>query len=385
MTASPRHGGFGLRRGGILDAITGGRAFTTQHIIWAPDSAFAELQRGQVIDPRGDFELTHYGTVLSIEPAGFAKRFVQSMRLGVGANAWARRDSLPSWSRHGGVGVAVAPGTLTPRFPAGGIHLDTTQLDTRHDVACPVTELAPEAVALGDLESRSFLTAGSVTGLASGQRVLIDDGTNLAISEVIATVPVASSQRIQLTDLLGALGTSNLTLTQLSSTAASTESHAAAPIANALAVQGTAATYAAADVVRVTASTSEILVARVERLEARLPLERPLPAGLAGPIAVAQGVVSPSATSITLAGANIDFGSATRPGVGSVGLISAVPIAAGNPAIAVRIEAHDGASAASLDVPLPAAIAGASSLGFRAITAGAALGRRQKAPRQIRS
>ncbi|MGH9136457.1 MAG: hypothetical protein ACRD0G_05330 [Acidimicrobiales bacterium] len=383
LSASPRHGGFGLRRGGIIDAITNGRAFTTQHIVWAPDSEFAELERGEVIDPGGELTPTHYGSILAITPSGRPRQLLQSMRLaglaaaGVEdpAAAWVVvvAGSLDSWSRHGGRGVAVAPGALTPWFPSGGLHLDTT-LDTRHDIGCDVAELVPGAVGLGDLEDRSFLTAPSATGLAAGDRVVVSDGTNLAIASVVAVVAAGTTERVQLDTDLDGLGTTALDMTEIAATAASTESRGAGAVANSIDVHGTAATYAANDLLRLTAAGGEVTVARVERLEAQVPLDRPLPAGFGGPIAVATGTVAPSGPTVTVAGANLDFGTATRPGVGATGLVRG-----GGSDVAVRIESHAGTSEAAIDVTLPAAITGAASITFLPVTAGTVLGTRAEA------
>jgi hypothetical protein len=365
LAASSHRGGFGVRRDGVINRITGGRAFTTQHIVWAPDEEFAELQRGEVIDA-GTFAPTHYGAILAAAPAGRPRTLLASMSLA--GRDWVRPGSLPAWTRHGGVGAPVAPGTLTPWFPSGGLHLDTA-LDTRHDVACTVTELVPGAGAVGTLEPRTFLTARAATGLGAGDRVVVDDGTTLALAGVVGTVPVAGAERVQLDGDLPALGTSGLTLTQVTAAPASSEQRPAGAPADSLDARGTTATYAANDLLRLTDGGGVVTVARVSGLQAAVPLERPLPVDVPAPVEVALGVAG-AGTPVTLAGANLDFGTATRPAVGTVGAVTG-----GGATTGVRIVGHDGASAAVLDAPLPAAIAGAATIAFHPVSAGPVLGR----------
>lgn len=365
LSASSRRGGFGVRRDGVINRITGGRAFTTQHIVWAPDSEFAALQRGEVIDPGGPFAPSHYGSVLAVEPSGRPRTLLASMSLA--GRDWVGAGSLASWTRHGGVGIPVAPGTLTPWFPRGGLHLDTA-LDTRHDVPCTLTELVPGASAVGTLEPRTFLTARAATGLRAGDRVVVDDGTTLALASVVATVAVGGVERVQLDEDLPGLGTSGLTLTQVAAAAASSEQRPSGAPPNSLDARGTTATYAPNDLLRLT-SGAAVTVARVSALQAALPLERPLPADLPAPVEVALGVVG-SGTTVTMAGANIDFGTAPRPGIGVAGAVTGGGVTAG-----VRITGHDGTSAAVLDAPLPAAITGAATIQFHPVTAGTLLGR----------
>lgn len=378
LTSSERLGSFGVRRGGIINAITGGRAFTTQHIVWSPDSEYALLEQGEVVDPGGTLELTHYGTILAVTPSGRPRRLLQSMNLPSpldpleGSNrTWVSRTALPRWSRHGDIAVPVAPGTLTPWSPSGGIHLDTPLTDARGRLDCTLTELAPAAVAIGDLEDRSFLTAPSPTGLIAGDRVLVEDGTNLAITGIVATVAAGSSQRVQLDTELDGLAAANLSMTGISAAPVSSESRAAGAVAASIDVHGTTATYAVNDLLRLTASGAEVTVARVARLEARLPLDRPLPGGFTGPMTVTRGAVGAGSTAVTVSGSTLDFGPAARPAVGSTGLVSG-----GGTDVAVRIESHTGSSEATIDVALPASVTSAADIGFRSVNTGTVIGSR---------
>ncbi len=372
LMASDRHGGFGVRRGGIINAITGGRAFTTQHIVWSPDHEFAELERGEVIDPGGVFVPSHYGTVLAITPTGSPTVLLRSMSRA--ATPWLNNGPI-DWSRHGGVGVPVAPGALTPWFPTGGVHLDNRLVDTRYDLDCPMTELEAANVGAGTLEDRSFLTAASSTGLGAGDRVVVEETTNLMVAEVVAVVAVATAQRVQLDVELSAFATAGLSMTEVAS-AGMPQSHGVGGPTNSLDVRGTSVTYAANDLVAVTSSATpgDTTTARIATLQAQLPLDRPLPAGFGGPIAVSLATVSPSSIPVTVAGANLDVGAASRPGVGTTGIVSG-----GGVDLAVRVDGHAGASEIVLDVALPATISGAGVITYRAATAGTSIGARTDA------
>ncbi|GAA2152660.1 hypothetical protein FHX52_0806 [Humibacillus xanthopallidus] len=375
LVASPRHGGFGVRRDGFIPGLItklnqSPRAFTTQHIVWAPDVEFSDLDRGEVIDCGGSpVEFTHYGSILSITPSGRPRRVLQSMSLS--GRDWVSSNAAPAWTRHGGVGVAVAPGTLTPWFPTGGIHLDAA-FDTRRDLSCAITELCPYTVAAGHLESRSFLTAASATGLVVGDRVLVSDGTHLAIASLIGIVAAASAQRLQLDVALGGLTQGGITVTKISTAPTSVESRNSGPVANSIDLHGTTQTHAVNDLLRLTSGTS-VTVARVARTEAQIPIDRPLPAGLGGPILLTLGAVGAAAVTVTMAGANIDFGAGTRPTPGTVGLVSG-----GGTDVAVRVESHSGASQVVLDRALPAPVTGAATITFRPVNAGTVIGSRSE-------
>lgn len=362
LSSTDRLGAFGVRRDGFMNVITGGRAFTTQHIVWAPDSEFADLQRGEVVDPLGAWEPSHYGTVLSLAPTGASRSF---LACGPTTAPWLPGD-LTSWTRHGGVGVAAAPGTLTPWFPAGGLHLDRPRVDTRHDVPSTLTELRPGPVAVGDFELRAVLTSPVPTGLAPGTRVLVEDGTALELATVVGVVPAAGGERVQLTQALTLTGTP-VRVTPLAAAPVSTEPRPAGAPPASLDARGTTATYATGDLLRLTAAGGEVLVARVARLEARLPLERPLPGTVTSPLSVALGVLGP-AVPVTPSGTSLDFGTATPPGVGTTGVVE------GGARTGVRVEAPPAGSVVTVDVAVPAA-----TTAFRTVVAGTVLGARADA------
>lgn len=375
ISASERRGGFGIRRDGIINVITGGRAFTTQHLVWAPDPKFEELQRGEVFAPSARFEPTHYGTVLSLAPRGEPRTLIAGMDLN--APTWVDRGAVGHWNRHGGVGEPVVPGSLRPWFPQGGFHLDRTLTNTRHDVGCTLAELAPGAVGAGELSLHTVLTAASTTGFAAGDRLLLADAAAtppgptppaLTLVDVAGVVPAGSSERVQLTTQVAGFAATGLTATRVATAPSSSEARGAGAVASSLDMRGTAVTYTAGDLLRIRASTSEVTVARADRLAARLPLERPLPSGLATPFEVRQGAVG-ATQRVTITGGNVDFGAGPRPATSTTGLLSG-----GGTRVAVRIETHVGATQATVDAPVPAAISGAASITFAPVTGAAVLG-----------
>ncbi len=379
ISASERRGGFGIRRDGVINEITEGRPFTTQHLVWAPDSAFEALQRGEVFAPSARFEPTHYGTVLSLAPRDTPRTLLAGMDRS--ASTGVAAGVLDQWSRHGGVGEPVAPGSLRPWFPLGGFHLDRPLTGiltgTRHDVSSTLTELAPGAVGAGDLSLHTVLTAAAATGFAAGDRLLLTDaeptpaaGTPPALTlvDVAGVVPAGTGERVQLTAQVTGFAASGLTATKVAAVPSSSEARGVGALVSSLDARGTAAVYAAADLLRIRASTSEVTVARVARLSARLPLDRPLPTGLAPPFEVRRGAVGASQP-VTIAGGAVDFGAGTRPGTGTTGLLSG-----GGARLAVRVETHVGATQATVDAPVPAAISGAARITFAPVTGAAVLG-----------
>lgn len=364
-------GAFGVRRGGIINEITGGRAFTTSHIVWSPDSAFERLELGEVIDPGGDFRPTHYGSILSATIEDERPLLMQCMDHS--SLGWATGNALADWSRHGGTGQAVAPGTLSFWCPEGGLHLDNNFPGSRGDNRCDLAELVPAEVGLGDLEARSFLTASTSTGFAVNDLLLVDDGDLLWISELIGLVPVGGAQRLQLRDDLGSIGAgfgaAGLSVTEVTA-AAAPEVLRAGALANSIDTRGAANSYARNDLVRLT-SGPDITVARIERLEASVPLDRPLPAGFGGPIQVHTGMIDAVTSAVTIAGSDLDFGTGARPPIGATGIVSG-----GGDDISARVEAHGTGAVVTIDTAVPASISGAAAITWRTVNSGPLLGTR---------
>ena len=370
LSSSDRLGSFGVRRDGFIGHITGGRAFTPQHIVWSPAAEFAGLQRAFVVDPRGTYDPTLYGTVLRGRPDGEPPFLLRGMRSSGGGFA-----DAGNWSRQGGAAVPVCPGAVVPCFPAGGFHLPAA-LDALAPRACPLDELVPGGrVATGSLTRRAtmLIPLGGTLPAVDDRVLLADAGGDLLITRVVSSSQQGGQQLLRFEDDAPAVGPEGVRLTLLETTPAGTESRAAEPaVTGGLTAVGATETYTAGDLLRLTAGT-DVTVARVDRLEARLPLDRPLPPSMTGPILVRRTTVSPSAQSVPVAGTDrLDFTGLAVPAAPSMGLVRG-----GGQEIAVRVLDASDPARVQLDTDISAA--GAGPVDFHPVTAGAALGRRDAA------
>ncbi len=367
LTSSDRLGSFAVRRDGFLAWLTGGRAFTTQHIVWSPASEFEDLQRAFVVDPRGVYEPTLYGTLLRGRPKDEQPFLLRGMRDAGGGFA-----NAGDWSRQGGRASPVCPGGVVPRFPAGGFHLPNA-LTTLAPRPCPLDELAPGGrVALGTLERRATMLLPVIGTLpAEDDLVLLSDGGgDLLITRVVSSSLQGTQQLVRFDDDAPAVGPAGVTVTLLQNAPASSEVRGAEPaVTNGLTAAGATATYAARDLLRLTSGT-DVTAARVDRLEARLPLDRPLPGGMTGPIQLRRTTVAPTGASVPVAGADrLDFSAASPPAAGTMGLVRG----SGQEIPVVVVDASDPARV-QLDRDISAA--GAGPVDYFRVTAGAALGTR---------
>jgi large repetitive protein len=382
LSASDRLGAFAVRRDGFMTWISddqgGTPAFATQHIIWAHAERFAEMERGWVIDPQGEFRPTLYGTLLRAAPADQPPFLLRGMREPGNGIAASR-----NWSRQGGRAAFAAPNLPLPIFPSGGFHLDGDPLPYSGNRDCPLTEMEPAGgLALGTFQQRAVLVLPfAATAPAVGDLALLSDADgDLVLTPVVTSTPRGLQRLIRLEDDAPAIGPLNVTLDTIDPAPASTEALGAAPAAapaNALSAVGTANTYAPGDLLRLTASGGERTVARVARLEARLPLNAALPAGLAGPIRLTRmraAAIGPNAT--VASGTTLDFAGATPPVAGTLGVV--VTAAGANPA-PVRIQNADNPAAVVLDADIAASHAVGAAVQFRPASVQAEIGQRADA------
>lgn len=369
LVSSDRLGAFGVRRDGVISEITGGRAFTTAHIVWSPASKFEELQEAFVLDPGGAYEPTLYGTLLRGRPEGEASFLFHGMRDPGGGLGF---PDARSWSRHGGPAAPVCPGAVVPRFPSGGFHFEDA-LEILAPRACPLDELRPgERTAVGTLEPRATVRV-PLTGTvpARDDRVLLADGDDdLLVTRVVSSSRLGGRQLVRFEDDAPAVGPTGVTLTLLENAPASEESLAAAPVvSDGLTAAGASATYAPGDLLRTT-SGPDVTAARVDRLEARLPLDRPLPTTISGPILLRRTTVSPAGQTVAVVDADhLDFSGGTPPPAPSMGLVRGA-----GPEIPVRV--LDASDPANVELDTEIAAAGPGPVDFFPITAGSTLGRR---------
>lgn len=378
LRSSDRLGAGAIRRDGFIAWMTGGRAFTTQHLVWAPASEFDDLERGWVIDPQGDFRPTLYGTLLRAAPTEETPFLLRGMR-DPGADLAAALD----WSRQGGTAAFAAPNLPRPIFPAGGFHLNGYPLAISGNRDCPLTELEPAAgLAVGTFEPRAVinLPSGASVPALGGLALLSDANGDLVLSEIVTSISDGTRRMIRLEDYAPAIGPTGVSLEVFEPTPASLEALQAVPMAvsaNSLTAIGATATYAANDLLRLTASTGDVTVARVAHLEARLPLNQPLPAGMAGPIQLTRmraAATGPNGTMVS--GTTVHFTGATAPVAGTLGLIVS---SAGADPVPVRIDNASNIAAAVLDTDISATHAAGAVIQFRPVSVQGDLGRRADA------
>lgn len=384
LSSSDRLGSFGIRRDGFVAWLTqdrsqpppNGRAFTTQHLVWSDALDFDVLDNGEVIDPGGRLPLTHYGSVLLARPPTGPALVLASATV----PTWVTTPPR-SWSRAGGPAEAVARGTGVPWFPSGGLHLDTA-LTIRGPVPCPLSELHAGEVATGTLEDRAFLTTtAGPSGLRSGDLVAASDtGTSLALTTVVSVVPAGigagglTAERVHVVDDLDGFAAIGITMAPLDPAPASSESLPAAPPPDSLDARATTATYAAGDLLRLTASGGEVSAVRVERLEAAVPLDRAVPSGFTPPLQVALATVAPAGTAVTVVAADrLGFPGGAAPAEGALGLV-----VAGADAVPVRVTGVAG-DEVTIDATLPGGLVGGPAE-FRAVTGSSPLGARDGGP-----
>ncbi|HVF14033.1 MAG TPA: hypothetical protein VM942_05495, partial [Acidimicrobiales bacterium] len=373
ISASDRLGSFGLRRDGV---IASDRAFTTGHLVWCRPSEFDALSLGRVIDPGGRYEPTLYGTLLLAQPSGENPFLLRGIRTRGGV---IDGDDVRQWSRSGGPAEPAAPGAVVPTFPSGGFHLAGAPLTIQGRRECPLVELAPAGgVATGTLVLKATIDIPDPATLPPvGSLVLLADAADLAFATIVTSTREGDRGVVGLDIDVPAIGPVGVTLSVIDPTPASSEARPAEPlVANSFSARGTTATYAPADLLRFTeAGGGGVTAARVTRLEARLPLERPLPAGMGQPLTVSTTSVAPTALHPLRRSADtVEFPTGTGPGTGVAALVSG-----GGQSVAVMVIGGT-ADIPQVDADLSAFSALNDPVDWFPVTAGGDLGRRDDPP-----
>ncbi len=185
-----RTGAYAMRRGfwGV------DRAFTYQHIMVCSEESFNSRDNINVINPKTSFSPTLYGTMLRVDFDGHA----HLLRGNGDAN-------LTGWTRCGEAAARVAPGSDTPRFPSGGLHLDNTWTDVfakKDPKPCTVTELAPSGAPTTATVGATTLLASIPAGVTLNPKdvVLLTDAAGVVdIKTVNAVAPPSIFNLIQVT------------------------------------------------------------------------------------------------------------------------------------------------------------------------------------------
>lgn len=369
LSSSDRLGSFGVRRDGI---IAPERAFATQHIIWSPASSFDDIAAVRVVVPGGPWEPTAYGTVLRVDPDGAPPRVLQGARR-------LHRDSTPAWSRVGGPARPAAPGAVRPVFPEGGLHLDRLWDDVLAIAprAAQLTELRPaDGVATGDLDVRTIveLPPDAAPPTTGDDLLASDSGDGLAITTVVSVAEGGGRATLRLEHALPDVGPTGVRLRRLESTPSSDEDRPAGAVADSLDARG-GAEYATDDLVVVRAAGGETGAARVSRAEARVPLERPLPADWTGPIRVRATTAGAPVPAIVAAPRELTFAEGSAPAVGEQALVGT-----GGQHTAVAVVAAPDGTRREVDGDLTGVTTAGGAVTWEPLSPGPELGARAEGP-----
>jgi large repetitive protein len=379
---SSRVGSFGLRRDGFVAFITGGRAFTTQHLVWSPAEEFELLHEARVIDPGTEFEPTLYGGLLAGRPRS-GEPFVLCGMANPGGVAGA--DRAKRWSRSGGPGVAATPGAVVPKFPRGGFHLDDTNPDPELDDPDPIlgvrgpqpcrlaeADVGP-AVGIGTLDPTSAAFAAALSGgaFSAGDLVLFADSDD---DLVFATIDRGTPEQALISDDLTTIGPNGITVVRIDPAPLSSESRNAEPaVANAFTAIGSTVGYARGNLLRVSASGGEVTAARVARTEARVPLDRPVPAAVTAPFQVRSTVPGAAVAGVLTAASEVEF-------AGAAPTDQTALVTSGTNAVAVVVTGTPATNRLTVDADLTAVAAVGDNVQWVPLTSGAVIGSRVDAP-----
>jgi hypothetical protein len=293
-----RTGAYALRRGtwGVE------RAFTYQHLVMASHETFDDLKQVNVIDPAGTFDATLYGTILRVDVKDSNPVLLRGNLDG----------TLRSWTRSGGTAVPVMPGSETPRFPAGGLHLDALLKDVWAPTTATVTELTPSGmpVTANVADSVPATDVPSGTPLSVGSVVFLDDPAGAAD---IKTVNDVSGTHVRFLEPGLAVASTAVRLRGLGTAGPVDVLQPVATAAGRLSITGSPIPYAVGDPLKLSQSGTMVGAALISGLEAQVVIDGPLPA-LSGSLTINGGTASGPLNSVTLTGHVLSAG--TLPSAG---------------------------------------------------------------------
>lgn len=300
--AARRHGGFGVRRGGLLGFP---RAYTIGHYVMHDAASYRSYDLISCFVPKAAMPLVGYGTLLQLV-AEDGSTFLLGGSTGI--------PNVPAahgWTRGGGVGTPVYPGSTVARYDSGGLHIDrnvstanSPNLNTSGfnmasktvfgPQACTLTELAPTGVWAAGFSLTQLIAVrldGTGLGISVGNFVALThttrdaSGSTTIDSATIAEVAnvVEDNGSTELT--LASSGTgvlSPLRLRTLGSPGTPETASAVSGQPTYLSTAGTTAAYTAGDPLRLsqtagTAGRVPVGAAVVLRLEAQLTIDAALP------------------------------------------------------------------------------------------------------------
>jgi len=341
VTSSDRVGSFGIHRDGVLGLTD--KAWTLQHHVFADTKELWNPHRTTRVlapapapapgVPPSPYRPSLYGTLLRLTPSDGAPELLR------GDGQLASGAGLRGWTRSGGPAAPAVPGSLTPTFPAGGIHLDNDLGATYAPQPGSLAELAGVGTPVtGTLTTEPVLLAAGVTSvpaaLVAGLQVVVTLGSQaVVLSTVQAATATAVGLEIDLAQEPTAPSSDSLRLRGVGPVI-STEQLGTGTAANRLNVAGATGAYAVDDVLLLSRGGTPEGAVLVTALDARLTLEEALPATLAtAPFTVTVGVPTPAtppaANTATVGadGTSLDFATGPAappiPGRGDTILVTA--------------------------------------------------------------
>lgn len=291
------------------------RPFTYQHLVISKPEAFDDLKQINVIDA-GDYRPTLYGTMLRAEVFNSTPILLQGND----------DNGLAGWTRCGGTAEAVAPGSATPWFPRGGIHLDTTLTNVSIPLTCDLTELVPNGTALKAtvIEPRIAVNIPYEKTLEVATVVFLSDGTNVEAKSVAdvdeKNATKTNGRRVRFVEPGTALG-NPVRLRALKKPTTDTRSAVGAAKANALDMVGHKfKSIDVGDPLRFKQGGKVVGAGTVLSFEAQLVLDAALPGGVATPLEIRKAVAG-AKVSGTIAG-NVLTVTSSRPDQGDAIVLS---------------------------------------------------------------
>lgn len=283
LSSSHRLGSFGIKRDGVFSKQDPDRAWTYQHIVYAPPDHLEEQRDTRVFAPNREFRPTLYGTLLRAVPKDGDPFLLQGTR-----NPGNVSQRAPSWTRAGGPGEPALPGSRVLRFPSGGFHLDTVLKGFRGTHDCTLSELVPSGALLtGTIDEKGVITLNSTPGnISAGDLVALDTTGRaeiLKVDSVVGTTLVVATEAALLNQSplplrLRRLGTASPkdTFTVKNATAVLLDGQNIA----------TPAPYATNDVIRLSQAGNPVGAAIVQSIQTQLQIDTVLPGNLPLPFHV---------------------------------------------------------------------------------------------------
>ena len=167
---------FAVRRAGLLSTD---RAWTLQHIIWNEADHIDEVADVNVAVPSGRWLPGLYGSIIHIDPSDGSRDLLLRGDASLDGDS---TTELRPWTRAGNIGEPLYPGSNTPLFSRGGLHLDdpVEGLRAYNDIACTIQEMIPS----GTFFTGSF---SRTTQLSVSEDAITNNGGNLTGLLILVT------------------------------------------------------------------------------------------------------------------------------------------------------------------------------------------------------